>query len=77
MREGRKENPERTEITSDHFYFLCQPADDIGALFERMLFLLLPWHSATSWEDMLALANSILRRNAWMRDQTFWMRKQK
>lgn len=26
---------------------------------------------------MLALANSILRRNVWMKDQTFWMRKQK
>lgn len=30
-------------------------ADDVGAPFERMLLVPLPWHFATCWEDVLAL----------------------
>jgi len=47
--------------------FLSPSADDVGAPFERMLLVPLPWLFATCWEDVLALANAIVKRNAWMR----------
>lgn len=48
--------------------FLCQSADDVGAPFQRMLLVPLPWRFATCPEDAFALANSIVTRNAQMRN---------